>query len=256
MTAPDGPVIYMGPSDCQVLQDSFDDEEDTRSSQEYMNNLEMEFHERALLAKSKRFFKKGTQRFSGAKATDLTKCHKCGRKCHFARDCFSKTLVPSYSSPIQINPQPKFISSSHQHKPKLRPTKDFEAKYNKVKAKLTLLSAGALTSKSSQVKNQGLITEAYEWDEEEVSSDDNKMVEVKVLIALANDESGAVGKESARNGEWVKISMRKVHTLLEIKDNDERKYFLDYLCIGLNFVEEQRNNLVIKHRDTVQELNT
>ncbi|GKC44548.1 hypothetical protein Tco_1062270 [Tanacetum coccineum] len=35
------------------------------------------------------------------------------------------------------------------------------------------------------------------------------MVEVKVLMALANDESGAVSKESARNGEWVKISMRK-----------------------------------------------
>ncbi|GJW69907.1 proteasome subunit alpha type-5 [Tanacetum coccineum] len=34
---------------------------------------------------------------------------------------------------------------------------------------------------------------------EEVSSDDNEMVEVKVLMALANDESGVVGKESARN---------------------------------------------------------
>ncbi|GJS55009.1 retrovirus-related pol polyprotein from transposon TNT 1-94 [Tanacetum coccineum] len=75
----------------------------------------------------------------------------------------------------------------------------------------------------------------YEWDEEEVSSDDNEMVEVKVLMALADDESGVVGKESARNGEWVKISMRKVHTLLEIEDNDERKYFLDYLCDDLNF---------------------
>nr|GEU63460.1 hypothetical protein [Tanacetum cinerariifolium] len=235
---------------------SLDDEEDTRGSQEYMNDLEMEFHERTILSKSKRFFKKGTQRFSGAKATNQTKFHKCGRKCHFARDYFSKTLVPSYSSPVQINPQPKFINSSHQHKPELRPTKDFKAKYNKVKAKLALLSAGALTSKSSQVKNQSLITEAYEWDEEEVSSDDNKMVDVKVFIALANDESGAVGKESSQNGEWVKISMGKVHTLFEMKDNDERKYFLDYLCIGLNFVEEQRNNLVIKHRDIIQELNT
>ncbi|GJT04016.1 hypothetical protein Tco_0838478 [Tanacetum coccineum] len=57
-----------------------DDEEDTRSSQEYMNDLELEFHKRALLAKYKWFFKKGTQRFSGAKATDQTECHKCGRK--------------------------------------------------------------------------------------------------------------------------------------------------------------------------------
>ncbi|GJT33821.1 hypothetical protein Tco_0924240 [Tanacetum coccineum] len=41
------------------IQDSSDDEEDTRSSQEYLNNLEEEYQERALLAKSKRFFKKG-----------------------------------------------------------------------------------------------------------------------------------------------------------------------------------------------------
>ncbi|GKF57311.1 hypothetical protein Tco_0170848, partial [Tanacetum coccineum] len=50
--------------------------------------------------------------------------------------------------------------------------------------------------------------------------------------------------------------MRKVHTLLEMEDNDDRKNDLDYLCIDLNYVEEQRNNLMSKHRDLVQELNT
>ncbi|GJU40414.1 hypothetical protein Tco_1193371 [Tanacetum coccineum] len=39
-------------------------------------------------------------------------------------------------------------------------------------------------------------------------SNDNEMVEVKVLMALAK-ENDAVSKEDARNGEWVKISMRK-----------------------------------------------
>ncbi|GJV70734.1 retrovirus-related pol polyprotein from transposon TNT 1-94 [Tanacetum coccineum] len=143
----------------QDFQDSPDDEEDTRSSHEYLNDLEEEYQARALLAKSKRFFKKGTQ-------------------------------------------------SSSQHKPELRPTKDFEAKYNKVKAKLALLSSSSSASKASMEKNKGLIAEAYEWDEEEVSSNDNEMVEVKVLMALA-EENDAVSKEGARNGERVKISMRK-----------------------------------------------
>ncbi|GJY55938.1 hypothetical protein Tco_0455053 [Tanacetum coccineum] len=78
-----------------------------------------------------------------------------------------------------------------------------------------------------------LVAEAYEWDKEDVSSDDNEMTEVKVIMALADDENVVVNKESVRNGEWVKISMRKVHTLLEMEDNDDRKYFIDYLCIDL-----------------------
>ncbi|GJV88287.1 retrovirus-related pol polyprotein from transposon TNT 1-94 [Tanacetum coccineum] len=144
---------------------------------EYLNDLEEEYEARALLTKSIRFFKKDTQRFSSAKATDQTECHKCGKK-------------------------------GHLHKPELRPTKDFKVKYNKVKAKLALLSSSALASKASTVKNKGLIAEAYEWDEKKVSLDDIEMVEVKVFMALA-EENDVVSKESARNGEWVKISMRK-----------------------------------------------
>ncbi|GKD83560.1 hypothetical protein Tco_1350399 [Tanacetum coccineum] len=124
------------------FQDSLDDEEDTRSSHEYLNDLEEEYQARALLAKSK------------------------------------------------------------------MPTKDFEAKYNKVKAKLALLSSSASASKAATIKNKCLIAEAYEWDEEEVSLDDNEMVEIKVLMALA-EENDAISKEGARNGKWVKISMRK-----------------------------------------------
>ncbi|GKG50706.1 hypothetical protein Tco_0538830, partial [Tanacetum coccineum] len=48
--------------------------------------------------------------------------------------------------------------------------------------------------------NRGLIAEAYEYDEEEVSSDDNEMVAVKVLMALA-EENDVVNKEGDRNGE-------------------------------------------------------
>nr|GEX26902.1 hypothetical protein [Tanacetum cinerariifolium] len=82
------------------FQDSPDDKEDTRNSHEYSNDLKKEYQARALLGKSKRFFKKGTQRFSSAKATDQTKCHKCGKKGQFARDCWSKTSVSTYQSPL------------------------------------------------------------------------------------------------------------------------------------------------------------
>ncbi|GJV06251.1 hypothetical protein Tco_1343907 [Tanacetum coccineum] len=88
---------------------------------------------------------------------------------------------------VSATPLSTAFFSTSIHKPELRPTKDFEAKYNKVKAKLTLLSSSDSTSKASMVKNKCLIAKAYEWDEEEVSSDDNEMVEVKVLMALAED---------------------------------------------------------------------
>ncbi|GJR83412.1 retrovirus-related pol polyprotein from transposon TNT 1-94 [Tanacetum coccineum] len=134
-------TAFISTSIVQDFQDSPDDEEDTRSSHEYLNDLEEEYQARALLAKSKIFFKKGTQRFSSAKATDQIECHKCGKKGHFTRDCWSKASVPSYQSPFQLKPL-----SSSQHKPELRPTKDFKDKYNKVKAKLALLSSSASAS--------------------------------------------------------------------------------------------------------------
>ncbi|GJZ05066.1 hypothetical protein Tco_0538341 [Tanacetum coccineum] len=155
-------TAFFSTSIVQDFQDSPDDIEDTRSNHEYLNDLEEEYQAKALLAKSKRFFKKDTQRFSSAKATDQTECHKCGKK---------------------------------------------------VKAKIALFSSSALAPSSFSSKNKGLIAESYDWDEEEV------------------------------------------HTLLEMEDNDDRKSFLDYMCIGLNYVEEQRNNLSSKHRNLVQELN-
>ncbi|GKF36522.1 hypothetical protein Tco_0113280, partial [Tanacetum coccineum] len=70
--------------------------------------------------------------------------------------------------------------------------------------KLALLSSSASTFKAAIVKNKGLIAEAYEWDKEEMSSDENKMVEVKVLMALAEDND-AMSKEGAINGECVSV---------------------------------------------------
>ncbi|GJT70700.1 hypothetical protein Tco_1029986 [Tanacetum coccineum] len=153
------------------FQDSPNDEEDTRSSHEYLNDLEEEYQAKTLLAKSKRMG-------------------------HFSRNRWSKTSVPSYRSPFQ----PKLLHSS-EHKPEPRRTKDFEAKYNKVNAKLALLSSSASAPSSSLGVNRGLIAETYDWDEKEVPSDDNEVTEVKDLMALTDEERVSVGKESANNGE-------------------------------------------------------
>ncbi|GKD24225.1 retrovirus-related pol polyprotein from transposon TNT 1-94 [Tanacetum coccineum] len=150
-------TAFFSTSIVQDFQDSPDDVEDTRSSHEYLNDLEEEYQARALLAKSKRFFKKGTQRVSNAKATDQTECHKCGKKGHFARDSWSKTLVPSYQLPFQS----KLLFSS-ENKPKPSQIKDFKAKYHKAKAKLALLSSSASAPSSSLGKNKGLIAEKYD----------------------------------------------------------------------------------------------
>ncbi|GJT36056.1 hypothetical protein Tco_0926475 [Tanacetum coccineum] len=81
---------------------------------------------------------------------------------------------------------------------------NYKAEYKKMKAKLTLLEANPSTSqtpKTFQPKNKGLVAETFDWDEEEVS-DDEEVTQVKVLMALADDEL-TIRKNHARNGEWL-----------------------------------------------------
>ncbi|GJX14225.1 hypothetical protein Tco_0205983 [Tanacetum coccineum] len=54
-------------------------------------------------------------------------------------------------------------------------------------------------------KNKVLVTETYVWDEEEVSFDDEQMVQAKMLMALAEVEQ-LVGKNLTRNSEWMTSS--------------------------------------------------
>ncbi|GJW77487.1 retrovirus-related pol polyprotein from transposon TNT 1-94 [Tanacetum coccineum] len=60
-------------------------------------------------------------------------------------------------------------------------------------------------------ESESLVAETYDWDEEEVTSnDDDDMVEAKVLMALSEYKRMDVGKIHARNGEWVNIIIRKL----------------------------------------------
>ncbi|GJU30880.1 hypothetical protein Tco_1174469 [Tanacetum coccineum] len=155
-----GLIMFVLPDD-QDSQDSPDDKEVTRSSQEYLTNLNKEYQDKALSAKSKRFFKKDTK----------------------------------------------------------------------------------------------LVAKTHEWDEEEVSSDE-ELVEVKAFMALAKEERTSITKDEARNGKWVQISMEKEHTLLKLENNDGRKYLLNHVCADLNYVENQRYNILSKHKDLSKTLTT
>ncbi|GJV09203.1 retrovirus-related pol polyprotein from transposon TNT 1-94 [Tanacetum coccineum] len=67
-------------------------------------------------------------------------------------------------------------------------------------------------------------------DAEEVS-DDEEVIEVKVLMALADDEL-IVGKNHAHNGEWIDITIRKLNILISMdEDADWQNYLKDELLI-------------------------
>ncbi|GJS97062.1 retrovirus-related pol polyprotein from transposon TNT 1-94, partial [Tanacetum coccineum] len=186
---------------CEIAKDTWtdffhsfiensDDEADERTSEEYLKDLDIEFHERAL----------------------------------------------------------------SQGEPKAQ--KDYKTEYKKLKAKLALLEASPPTSQSSksfQPKDKGLVTETFDWDEEEVS-DNEEETQVKVLMALADDEL-SVGKNYARNGEWIDITMKKVNILLSMDENSDWQNYLKYIHIDLKYVEEQRLNLLSKYNKIIFELN-
>ncbi|GJU75940.1 hypothetical protein Tco_1273010 [Tanacetum coccineum] len=75
--------------------------------------------------------------------------------------------------------------------------KDFEANTtNQGKTGLDLQCGNfSKNSKSLQVKNQGLIVEAYEWDEEEVSSDDNETVRKILGVDQLTEDPSSSGKK-------------------------------------------------------------
>ncbi|GJU73469.1 hypothetical protein Tco_1264874 [Tanacetum coccineum] len=68
-----------------------------------------------------------------------------------------------------------------------------------------------------------------------------RLMREQVLIALANDKL-AIGKNHARNGEWIDITMTKVNILLSMDEDVDWQNYLKYIDIDLKFVEEQRHN--------------
>nr|GEU29244.1 retrovirus-related Pol polyprotein from transposon TNT 1-94 [Tanacetum cinerariifolium] len=138
----------------------------------------------------------------------------------------------------------------------MKAQEDYKAEYKKLKAKITLLEANPSTSqtpKTFQPKNKGLVAKTFDWDEEEVS-DDEEVTQVKVLMALADDEL-TIRKNHARNCEWIDITMKKINILLSMDEDVDRQNYLKYINIDLKFVEEQRLNLLSMYNKIVFELN-
>ncbi|GJR95574.1 hypothetical protein Tco_0267748 [Tanacetum coccineum] len=103
----------------QDFQENYDDEVDERTIEKYLRDLDIKFHERALLAGSKHFIKRKNI-FSSQKANENR----------------SSGFPPKFT--------PKLIQSSQQvqssqNEPKI--SKDYKTEYKKVKAKLALLEA-------------------------------------------------------------------------------------------------------------------
>ncbi|GKB77316.1 hypothetical protein Tco_0944211, partial [Tanacetum coccineum] len=133
---------------------------------------------------------------------------------------------------------------------------NYKAEYKKIKVKLALLEASPSTSqtpKTSQSKKKCLVSKTFDWDEDEVL-DDEEMTEVKVLMALADDEL-TMGKNHARNGEWIDIIIRKVNILLFMDEDANWQNYLKYINVDLKYVEEQRLNLLSKYNKIIFELN-
>ncbi|GJY86149.1 hypothetical protein Tco_0500175 [Tanacetum coccineum] len=66
---------------------------------------------------------------------------------------------------------------------------------------------------------------------QEVSNDED-MVQVKVLMALIDDEL-VVGKNHARNGEWIGITMIKVNIILSMDEDVDWQTYLKCIKIDL-----------------------
>ncbi|GJX67771.1 hypothetical protein Tco_0303498 [Tanacetum coccineum] len=133
--------------------------------------------------------------------------------------------------------QPKFttilLQSTQQVKNNQTDQKiqyDSKTEYKKIKAKLALLEAG---SSSTQT--------------EDVSSDDEE-VQVKVLMALVEDEL-TVDKNHARNYEWIDITMRNINILLSMDEDDVNEKAFVPAAMGYD------HEMISKSKDWVERSN-
>ncbi|GKB73743.1 retrovirus-related pol polyprotein from transposon TNT 1-94 [Tanacetum coccineum] len=198
-------------SNPSMQENDFDIEEDQRSNSEFLADLNAEFHERALLANQRRFYKRSGRVGYQKKPIDKTNetCFACGKLGHFQKECPTlKTSTPSYPSSSKTYNKPKFYTNTTpQHNQIINNNqKDYRVKYKGLKAEIAVLTK-KIDAMNKGKSEKGLVAESFDWDEESVSSDDESVTTFKALMALADEPS--IGKADARLGQWVEITMSK-----------------------------------------------
>ncbi|GJY78106.1 retrovirus-related pol polyprotein from transposon TNT 1-94 [Tanacetum coccineum] len=204
----------------QAEDSNLDVEEDIRSSSDFIADLNIEYHERALLANQKRFYKRSGRVGSARKPMDKSNeiCFACGKKGHFQKECLSnktstqsyphsnKSSTPSYPPSTKSYNKPKTLthtssqnSDNHQ--------KVYKGKYKGLKAEIVVLTK-KIDAMSKGKSEKGLVAESFDWDEESVSLEDEGTTKIKSFMAIAKEEP-SVGKADARSGQWVEITMKK-----------------------------------------------
>ncbi|GJS61944.1 retrovirus-related pol polyprotein from transposon TNT 1-94 [Tanacetum coccineum] len=143
-----------------------DVEEDTRSSNEFLANLNAEFHDRALLVNQKWYCKRYGRVGSAKKPIDKTKetCFSCGKLGHFLKDYPStKTSTPSYPSSHKSYRKPKFQSNSTpQNNQSIdNHQKDYKGKYKGLKAEIDTLTK-KIDSLYKGKSEKGLVVELFD----------------------------------------------------------------------------------------------
>ncbi|GJX20718.1 retrovirus-related pol polyprotein from transposon TNT 1-94 [Tanacetum coccineum] len=143
-----------------------DVEEDTRSNNEFLADLNAEFHDRALLVNQKRYYKRYGRVGSAKKPIDKTKetCFSCGKLGHFLKDYLStKTSTPSYRSSNKSYRKPKFQSNSTpQNNQSIdNHQKDYKGKYKGLKAEIATLTK-KIDSLPKGKSEKGLVVESFD----------------------------------------------------------------------------------------------
>nr|GEW25235.1 hypothetical protein [Tanacetum cinerariifolium] len=144
-------------------------EEDTRSSIELLSDLNLEFHDRALLANQKRIYKRLGRVGVARKPIDKSNepCIACGKLRHFQKECpTTKTSPSSHPSSNKTHNKTKFHtnspSSSHKHNQTVdNGKKDYKVRYKALKAKLALLTQ-KIEVVSTQKSEKGLVAESFD----------------------------------------------------------------------------------------------